>query len=226
MKKQVSAIICAYNNQSTIENILKGISDVPDIHEIIVINNGSQDSTGHIINFVKSDVRLSDIHWIKNRGKGYAMAKGIEISTTDYLIFIDAGLTNLTANNVHQLLNPLTNGNADMVLGSPHNALFKYKLNPFKNLTYERAVKKSDIILITNKIKDSRFGAETLINLYYRTNKKIIKQIRFEKLLFPLRLKKSNPAHTIKELIMEGIQVLKAIVINLRILIKPQIQNL
>ncbi len=46
-----------------------------------------------------------------------------------------------------------------------------FNLNPFKSFTGERALWRKDILPLVDKMKKSRFGVETLINLY--TNQKV-----------------------------------------------------
>ena len=42
---EISAIICAFNEESTIENVLKAVTDSNLFNEIIVVNDGSTDNT-------------------------------------------------------------------------------------------------------------------------------------------------------------------------------------
>lgn len=221
MNIRVAVIICAFNEEKTIESIIRNISNIPNIHEIIVINDGSQDSTGQIIKTIKTEVVLTDIHFEENKGKGFAMAKGIEISTCEYLLFVDADLTNFTIAHARQLLAPLIASKTDMVLGQPGKALFGYKYNPFKKLTGQRSLRKADIIPIVGKMKDSRFGVETLINMYYKANRKKVKNICLEQLVHPTKFQKTNPARAIKEFMTEGTQILRTVFLNLEILVKP-----
>lgn len=49
----ISAIICAFNEESTIENVLKAVADSNLFNEIIVVNDGSTDNTLKIIKELK-----------------------------------------------------------------------------------------------------------------------------------------------------------------------------
>lgn len=221
MNERVSAIICAFNEEKTIKSIIRNISVIPNIYEIIVINDGSLDSTGQLIKNIKTEVALTDIHIEDNKGKGFAMAKGIEMSTCEYLLFIDADITNFTITHAHQLLNPLIEGKTNMVLGQPGKTLFGYKYNPFKKLTGQRSLRKTDILPIVAKMKNSRFGVETLINMYYKANRKKVENICLEKLVHPTKFQKTNPARAITEFISEGAQILRTVFLNVDILVKP-----
>lgn len=41
--KKVSAIICVYNKEKTLRNVVLSVFEEPNINEIIVVNNGSSD---------------------------------------------------------------------------------------------------------------------------------------------------------------------------------------
>ncbi|PIX34283.1 MAG: glycosyl transferase family 2, partial [Bacteroidetes bacterium CG_4_8_14_3_um_filter_31_14] len=51
--KSITAIICAFNEESTIENVLKAVADSNLFNEIILVNDGSTDDTGKIIKELK-----------------------------------------------------------------------------------------------------------------------------------------------------------------------------
>ena len=221
MNERAAAIICAFNEEKTIKSIIRNISVIPEINEIIVINDGSRDSTGQLIKTIKTEVALTDIHFKENKGKGFAMVKGIKMSTCEYLLFIDADLTNFTITHAHQLLAPLIEGKTDMVLGQPGKTLFGYKYNPFKKLTGQRSLRKVDILPIVDKMKDSRFGVETLINMYYKANRKKVKNICLKKLVHPTKFQKTNPVRAIIEFMAEGVQIFRTVFLNLEILVKP-----
>ena len=77
-KKFLSVIIPVFNEQETILKILKKINLVEIQKEVIVINDGSLDKTDSII---KQHTDLYDryISYSQNKGKGYALKKGVKI---------------------------------------------------------------------------------------------------------------------------------------------------
>ena len=169
MKLKTTAIVCAFNEERTIESILNAICEINIFDDLIVINDGSEDETKSRINGLNLTKSFTAIHLSENKGKGYAMAKGTALAKTEFLVFIDADLSNFTHKHALELLNPVLNGKADMVLGQPTKTLIHPAINPFKNLSGQRALKKMDIMPLLEQMKTVRYGVETLINIQYKT---------------------------------------------------------
>lgn len=205
--KRLTAIICAFNEEKTIRNVVTTVSSY-FFDEVIVVNDGSTDKTHEIM------VELSDLHNLKyitlpeNKGKGYAIAIGAENSTGEILVFIDADLSNLQEEHFAQLITPVLNNEVDMVLGQATETLINYKINPFKSFTGQRALFKKDILSILGDVKTSKFGVETLINLHYQAQEKRVKYIMLEGLKHPTKFDKTNrQSRAIKEFVLEGHQI-------------------
>ncbi len=69
------------------------LSEHCDSGEIIVVDDGSTDNTAEQAEVpVPDNIHLDVIRYDENRGKGYAVRRGILESTGDYIMFADSGL--------------------------------------------------------------------------------------------------------------------------------------
>ena len=89
-KSLVSIIIPAYNVEKYIEKCLSSILEQTYTNiEVVVVDDGSTDKTGQLIDSVtQQDSRVHVIHK-KNAGVSAARNSGIEMSTGEYLVFVD-----------------------------------------------------------------------------------------------------------------------------------------
>ena len=120
-KPDLSLVIPAYNESSKIARDLEVLTGYLDgrglSHEIIVVDDGSDDSTSKIVSgFADRRGNIVLLRNEKNRGKGYSVRKGVLASRGKYVAFLDAGLCVPPA-EIGAALSYLRNG-FDIVLGS------------------------------------------------------------------------------------------------------------
>ena len=153
---KLSVIIPCYNEHATILKVIEKVVrlKIPLEKEIIVVNDGSNDGTTELLK-KKSwspDFPVLTIFHGKNRGKGDAVATGVQTATGDFLIVQDADIE-LNPDEYPALLQPIINGQTQVVFGSRHRMgypkmYFHTRLgncivNLFTNLLF--AVKLSDV---------------------------------------------------------------------------------
>lgn len=216
--RKIAAIICVFNEEKTIKEVTTIVCDY-FFDEIIVVNDGSTDRTADILAELSGFPRLKCITLPENKGKGYAMATGVENSTSEIIVFVDADLSNLKEEHFEQLITPVFSNEADMVLGQATETLINYKINPFKSFTGQRALLKKDILPILEEIKKSRFGVETLINIYYKSKKKKVIFINLKGLKHPMKYKKTTFLKATKQFLFEAKEIIYTLLINYQILI-------
>ena len=87
----VSVIVPVYNTELYLEECIQSIVNQTYRElEIIIINDGSTDNSGSICRrWEKLDRRIKYIEK-KNEGQGIARNIGIQLSTGDYILFVDS----------------------------------------------------------------------------------------------------------------------------------------
>jgi glycosyltransferase involved in cell wall biosynthesis len=212
---KASIIICTYNEEKTIADVLIPCCKLNPDCEIIVVDDGSTDNTENILNELSKEYSFRYERLSNNMGKSWAMAHGVEISESDIILFFDADVSNIRKEHLDELLKPIIGNTADMVLGQPSETLIDYRINPFKVLTGERALFKKDLIPILDDIRDIRFGVETFLNLYYQAQGKRINYVLLKGLKHPSTYEKSGSVKiATKKYIDEGKEIAVTIMNN------------
>lgn len=116
----LTAFFPAYNDQHTIEGIVRTIAlemlKVTDDFEVLVVNDGSRDDTGNILNRLQAELPfLRVIHHDTNRGYGAALITGFANATKDVIFYTD-GDGQYDVREIHNLLSKL-GPNIDLVNG-------------------------------------------------------------------------------------------------------------
>lgn len=124
MIRKLSILIPAYNEESTIYEVLEKVDQLPLVRgvdkEIVVINDYSSDHTQEqveqfIVKYPNSPVRL--FNQDKNKGKGAAIQLGIKKSEGDFLIPQDADLE-LNPEDINRLIEKAVDNELDVVYGN------------------------------------------------------------------------------------------------------------
>lgn len=113
---KVSVIIPTLEEESTIENILNIVLEKlyeknKIVHEIIVIDGGSEDKTLEICNKYKDYIKIFDqkeIHCeINNGGKGEALWKSLFVCEGDIVVYIDSDIKDFTERFIVGIIGPM-----------------------------------------------------------------------------------------------------------------------
>ena len=133
--RKLSIVIPVYNEEKFVEETIKRVMlqkvKYFKYKEVIVVNDGSTDSTGKILNKLKTRYKdkLQVINKKVNQGKGAALKDGFKKTTGDVVIVQDADLE-YSPSDYDILLEPFVEHNADVVYGSrlniyrPHRVMY------------------------------------------------------------------------------------------------------
>ena len=112
MSSRISIIIPEFNEESSIGLVLDALPQ-DKIHEIIVVNNNSNDDTARVA--IEHGARVVEE---PQKGYGSACLKGIdELNAPDIVVFLDGDFSDFPEEIV-ELVSPIEKEDADFVLGS------------------------------------------------------------------------------------------------------------
>lgn len=106
---RIAVLIPAYNEADRIDRTIAAVSAMPDIDELVVIDDGSTDETASVAESAGASV----IRLEENSGKGAALNAGVAEVQADVYLMIDADLSESASETV-RLLEPVLAGHADM----------------------------------------------------------------------------------------------------------------
>lgn len=114
----ITVIIPAYNEANRIGAVLQAASRARYITQIIVVDDGSQDSTATVVREWESrDARICLVPLEKNRGKASAINAGAEHAAGDIVVLLDADLRGIEPLHIERLVSPVRSGQCAMTMG-------------------------------------------------------------------------------------------------------------
>lgn len=124
----ISVIVPVYNCESTILNCLESISKQKYKElEIIIVNDGSKDSTLKIVEDYSLQDRRIKIITQNNGGPGNARNTGLKVLSGDYFAFVDADDT-VEPNYIESMYEMAVTKKLDLVMCKPKKSGKKYKI--------------------------------------------------------------------------------------------------
>ncbi|NLK96586.1 glycosyltransferase family 2 protein [Defluviitalea saccharophila] len=159
----ISVIIPAYNEEGRIGNVLSPLMGFELIKEIIVVNDGSEDLTAKEAR--QYPVTLIELPF--NQGKAAAIKRGLEASTGEWILFLDADLKGLRKEHLISMIEYTKIEGIDMVIGTFTKGKLitdlSHKIAPF--LSGQRLIKRT-ILEAMPHFEHARYGIEIMITGY------------------------------------------------------------
>ena len=116
---EISLLIPIFNVEKTITKVINRLinlmNNIPYSYEIILINDGSTDSTLNKINKYVNTSNIKIISYKNNIGKGHALKHGIKFVNSKYTVFLDGDLE-ISASNITDYVKSLQN--SDIAIAS------------------------------------------------------------------------------------------------------------
>jgi hypothetical protein len=169
-KSSISAIIPAYNEERNIAGVLEVLQATDFLKEIIVVDDGSTDSTARIVEqAAERDRRFHLLRHEKNHGKGQAIFTAWAHATAPYFLLLDADMHDLTPLHLQELILPVISRRADMTLGlftGGHlNTDLSHRLTPY--LTGQRGLR-AELLKYVSPEAAAGYGFEVALTIAAR----------------------------------------------------------
>lgn len=118
----VSVLIPVYNEEETLEQVVRRVAQLDVAKEVLIVDDGSKDRSVEIAEslaeeFANGRTIVRSLPQPQNLGKGAAVRAGIGASEGDIVLIQDADLE-YDPGDLPALLEPLITGHADVVYGS------------------------------------------------------------------------------------------------------------
>ena len=223
MRKIISVVIPAFNEEKSIGKVISEI-DKTIVKHIIVVNNNSTDKTHEI-----AKKHGAIVVFEKKKGYGYACLKGIEKTkelNTDIIVFMDGDYSDFPT-EIKNIISPILHEEIDFVIGSRTigerekgsltvqqifgNWLATRLIKLFYRKSYTdlgpfRAIKAT--VLEDLKMRDKTYGWTIEMQI-----KIIIKKYKFKEIPvnYRNRIGVSKVSGTIKGTIFAGIKIIFAV---------------
>lgn len=118
---KISVVVPLYNEEDRVQNLhllWRHIKNKSYIKELILINDGSTDKTKKLIDEFQRKTKCKVVSYRKNKGKGYALRRGLLSAVGTHSVFMDVDLS--TPLNMLGRLRKVI-ASADVIVGTRKN---------------------------------------------------------------------------------------------------------
>jgi glycosyltransferase involved in cell wall biosynthesis len=167
----LSVVMPVYNERTTIDEIIRRVIAVPLRIELIVVDDGSTDGTGDILDALQRELGFTLLRQT-NAGKGAALRNGFAAVKGDVIVIQDADLE-YSPEEYPDLIELICQGKADVVYGS--RFLGRHRVFLFTHYIGNRIVTLATNVLYNTMLTDMEtcykvMRAEVLRSMTLRSN--------------------------------------------------------
>ena len=114
----LSVVIPVFNEEATLGNVVRKVLAIPDLREVIIVDDGSSDGTAEVAAEIAAANPMVRVERLaRNAGKTAALRAGFALTQGDIVIVQDADLE-YDPQEIHSVIEPILEGHADVVFGS------------------------------------------------------------------------------------------------------------
>ena len=169
----IDIIVPVYNSKDTLDNMFLSVINqvnVPKI-KLYLIDDCSTEDYSSIIQKYKPKIDVVYEKLDSNKGPGYARKRGIEISSSKYIIFLDSDDVFYDKDSVSKLYNAIEENNSDVVRSVIHEEcgneirVYENENIGLHGKIYRRGFLEEKDITFNNEKSNEDTGFNLLINL-------------------------------------------------------------
>jgi glycosyltransferase involved in cell wall biosynthesis len=177
----LSIVIPAYDEATTIDQVVRRVLDLPFDLEVIAVDDGSSDGTAEILAGLEQEFgpRVRALIQPVNRGKGAAVRIGIAATTGDLVLIQDADLE-YNPGDIPAILQPLLDGHADVVYGTRLRGGQPQRAHLFWHYAGNRFLSLMTNVLFNTTISDMEVGYKAFKGPLIRGITLVSDDFRFE----------------------------------------------
>ena len=169
-----SIIIYTHNNEDNIFNVVVTNCRRYPEHEIIVIDDNSDDNTPTLLDELSEEYDFIHLRFNRKIGVGSAISEGIINATKEIVVLIDSRYAYIRQEYFERALLEISRYECEIVDFLPLNDSFKYNASPFSGTFRAKAILKDTIVPLIQELIGINNNLDFFLDLYFRLKRRRI----------------------------------------------------